>query len=452
MKAIALLLLLGLSTAACSFRTPQPDTSAGTVPTFSLHAPTGTPIPATLEPIYTATPTPNLKWPVATLTIVSSLEMSGASKSISQALVNAETLRLQQANYVACNGKYKLAYQALDNASKKAGGWDPNLETVNLGLATENASVIAYIGAMTTDAAKLIIPALDEAGPMLVVSPGSSYPGLTKPVFGTPSEPDIYYPAGIRNFVRVVTTDEIQGSVAAEFMAKELGVRSVFILDDEEPYGYAVAHTFETAAQQLGIRVIAHEAIGPKTTDYQPLMWRIAASDNGHAPDAIYASMLAGQAASQLLKDKVAVLGDNTKVKFMGPNGILTPSFIDAATAPAAEGVYATETAVPFPDGLGDSGKQFVKDYQASYGSLTEPTAIYAYESMNVLLKAIDNVCAAGGDPTIRAQVREAIFAIHDFAGALGTWSFDQNGDTSLKDVTVYEIKSGSYQVVKTYK
>src|SRR5512146_3003087 len=139
MRIKAMLLLLGMCAAACSALGQRPQAPTRAVPTFSLNLPTGTPLPPTLVPIMSPTPTSQVGWPVATITIVSSLPMSGPSQSTSQAFVNAETLRLQQANYLACNGKYKLALQALDDSSKKANGWDPNLETVNVGTATENA-------------------------------------------------------------------------------------------------------------------------------------------------------------------------------------------------------------------------------------------------------------------------------------------------------------------------
>ena len=65
---------------------------------------------------------------------------------------------------------------------------------------------------------------------------------------------------------------------------------------------------------------------------------------------------------------------------------------------------------------------------------------------------AIEDVCAKGGDPSDRKQIRDAVFAIKDFNGVLGTWSFDQNGDTTLTDMTVYQVKSGAYSAVGTFK
>jgi branched-chain amino acid transport system substrate-binding protein len=209
---------------------------------------------------------------------------------------------------------------------------------------------------------------------------------------------------------------------------------------------------FEAHAKIQGIKVLGHEAIDPGTKDYGPLLRRIGTSNDGFPPDAIYASTLTSDSAIRFLKDKVAILGWNTKVKFMGPAGIQTQALIDGAGTYAAEGVYSAVTGLPYPDSLGAVGKQFITDYEGMYGDLTEPTAIYGYEAMNVLLKAIENVCASGGDPTDRKQVRDALFAIHDFTGALGTWSFDPNGDTTLREATVYEVKDGAWQLVKTYK
>jgi branched-chain amino acid transport system substrate-binding protein len=161
--------------------------------------------------------------------------------------------------------------------------------------------------------------------------------------------------------------------------------------------------------------------------------------------------MVVDSNASQLLKDKVAIMGDNETVKFVGPDGIQTQAFIDGAGADVSEGVYASVAGVPFAE-LPAAGQQFVKDYEAKFGPLTEPYSVYGYETMSVALKAIEDVCAAGGDPTNREAVRAAVFAIKNFEGALGTWSFDANGDTSLSDMTFYQVTGGAYSPVGTFK
>ena len=46
---------------------------------------------------------------------------------------------------------------------------------------------------------------------MLMVSPGNTNPGLTKK--WETGEPEKFYPTGTRNYARVVTTDDYQGTL-----------------------------------------------------------------------------------------------------------------------------------------------------------------------------------------------------------------------------------------------
>jgi len=389
----------------------------------------------------------------ATLKIVSSLPMTGASLTQTQTIVNSEQLRLAQANYSACGGKYKISYEAWDDASAALGKWDPAVETENANKAAADKSIIAYLGTFNSGAAKLSIPILNQAGPLVMVSPANTYAGLTKDQShgAEADEPGKYYPSGVRNYTRVVTADDVQGAVDANFMFSKLGVKTVYILDDQELYGKGVADVFEATAKKIGMTVLGHEGIDPKAADYKALMTKISTSNNGAAPDGIFVGMVVDNNASQLLKDKVAIMGDNTKVKYMGPDGIQTQAFIDGAGADVAEGVYASVAGLA-PENYTDAGKKFLTDYEAKYGKLTEPYAIYGYEAMNVTLAAIESVCASGGDPTDRAAVTKAVFATKDFNGVLGTWSFDANGDPSLTDMTVYQVKNGAYSAVGTFK
>ncbi len=388
-----------------------------------------------------------------TLKVVSSLPMTGASLTQSQSIVNAMQLRLAQSNGTVCNGKYKISYEPWDDASAALGKWDPAVETENANKAAADKSIIAYLGTFNSGAAALSIPILNQAGPLVMISPANTYPGLTKTTGAdvAAGEPDKFYPTGVRNYTRVVTADDVQGKVDANFMHSQLGVNSVYILDDQELYGKGVADVFESTAKEIGMTVVGHEGIDPKAADYKALMTKISTSNNGNPPDGIFVGMVVDNNASQLLKDKVAIMGDNTKVKYMGPDGVQTQAFIDGAGADVAEGVYASVGGLPLSK-LGPSGQKFLTDYEAKYGKLTEPYAVYGYEAMNVLMQALENVCASGGNPTDRATVNKAVFAIKDFNGVLGTWSFDQNGDTSITDMTIYQVQNGAYAPVGTFK
>jgi branched-chain amino acid transport system substrate-binding protein len=388
---------------------------------------------------------PSLKKAEGTLKIVSSLPMTGSSLTQTQTIVNAMQLRVDQANGFVCGGKYAIVYEPWDDASAALGKWDPAIETENANKAAADASIVAYLGTFNSGAAKLSIPILNQAGPLVMISPANTYPGLTHAAEGLTAagEPEKYYPSGVRNYARVAATDDLQGPVAVNFMLTQ-GIKTLYILDDQEVYGKGIADSVNLAAKKSGITVIAQEGFDPKAADYKSLMTKISTSNNGKAPDAIYLGAIIDNNAAQILKDKVAIMGDNVKVKFIGPDGIFTEALVSGAGADVAEGAFATVPGLALKD-LGEAGKKFYTDYAAAYTQTKEPYAIMGYDAMSVAIKAIENVCAAGGKPTERAAVTEAVFKIKEFEGALGTWSFNENGDITLPYFVVGQVQKGAF-------
>jgi branched-chain amino acid transport system substrate-binding protein len=386
-----------------------------------------------------------------TLKIVSSLPMTGASLTQTQTIVNAMQLRVEQAGGKACGGKYTITYEAWDDASAALGKWDPAVETENANKAAADPSIIAYLGTFNSGAAKLSIPILNQAGPLVMISPANTAPGLTHAATGLTAadEPAKYYPSGVRNYARVAATDDLQGPVAVKFLVSQ-GVKTLYILDDQEVYGKGVGDSVHQSAIAAGITVIAQEGYDPKAADYKALMTKISTSNNGGAPDAVYLGAIVDNNAAQILKDKVAIMGDNVKVKFMGPDGIYTAALIEGAGADVAEGVFASTPGLALKD-LGPNGKKFFSDYAAKFGETNEPYAIMGYDSMNAAIKAIEDVCAAGGVPTDRAAVNKAVFAIKNFDGALGNWSFDANGDITLPYFLIGQVQKGAYVSFGTF-
>ena len=385
-----------------------------------------------------------------TLKIVSSLPLTGSASPQAKSIANAMQLRVEQAGNKACGGKYEIVYESWDDASAASGKWEPDVEIKNANNAVSDVSIVAYLGTFNSGAAELSIPILNQAE-MIMISPANTYPGLTHKVEGMTKtdEPYAYYPTGTRNYVRLAATDDLQGPVIVNFMVSQ-GIKSIYILDDKEVYGKGVADAVNLAAQKAGITVIEQEGYDPKANNYLALMEKISTSNNGGAPDAIFLGAIVGNNAGQLLKNKVAVLGDNQKVKFVGPDGIYTEGLIESAGESSAEGTFATTPGLALND-LNNEGKNFYKEYAKKFGETNEPYAIMGYEAMSVALKAIENVCVAGGDPTDRKIVRDAVFAIKEFEGALGTWSFDENGDITIPYFLVGQVQGGKFVQFGTY-
>ena len=365
--------------------------------------------------------------------------MTGSSLGQTQSIVNGVKQVLDETKSTACGGKLKIEYQALDDATAAAGKWDPAQETTNANKAVADNNVVAYIGTFNSGAAKLSIPILNQAN-LVMVSPANTYPGLTKPGKGTANEPNVYYPNGKRNFSRVVPADDLQGNAAAKW-AKSLGVKKVYILDDQELYGKGLADIFDATAKKLGLQVLGHEGIDPKASDYKALMTKIKALN----PDLIYFGGITQNNAGQLIKDMRNVGMTPDKVKFMGPDGIFEQAFIDAA-GKDGEGAYATFGGVPGKE-LKGAGKTWYDNYKKTYNVEPEAYAAYGYESAKAVVDGVNKVCKND-----RAAIRDAVMNTKDFKGLLGTWSFDPNGDTTLTTLSGNQVKSGKWSFASVLK
>ena len=375
-----------------------------------------------------------------TAKIVSDLPRQGANRAQTTTMVNAIELALDERNGKA--GDITIEYESLDDSTAQAGQWDAAKCAENAQSAAQDEEIIGWIGPFNSGCAAVEIPILNEAG-LAMISPANTYTGLTKP---TPdeSEPDKYYPTGQRNYSRVIVTDVQQGQAGASFFADE-GVETVYILDDRETYGKGVADEFQTAAEDLGIEVIGREGIDGSAPNYRSLMNKIAAAD----PDAIYFGGIIENNAAQLIKDKVGAGMSNEEVLFIGPDGIYVDELITQG-GDDVEGIYTSFGGLP-PEELGSAGQEFIGKYEQNYDDDVQPYTAYAYEAANVLLDAIERASEeAGGEVPDRQAVIEQVFATEDYEGVLGTWSFDEDGDTSLTELSIVEVEGGEFQTNRT--
>lgn len=366
--------------------------------------------------------------------IVSSLPRTGSANAQSTTVVNG--IQLAIAEFGGKVGEFEIKYEDWDDATPQRGSWDPQAEATNANNAAKDPDIMAYIGTYNSGAAKISMPILNKAN-LVMISPANTATGLTKPGMGEPNEPMVYRPSGKVNYFRVVPADDIQGSVGAEW-AKEMGATKVFVLHDKEVYGKGLAEIFKSHSEKIGLTVAGFEGIDPKASNYKSLVVKIKEQN----PEFVYFGGTTQTNAGQIAKDLVA---GGFAGKMMVPDGCFENAFIEAAGAENLnERCFVTFGGVP-ADKLTGKGAEFYANYKAKYnGSEPEGYAVYGYEATKVALNAI-----AAAQKKDREAIRAAVAATKDYDGALGLWSFDENGDTSIRTMSGNVVRDGKFEFVK---
>jgi branched-chain amino acid transport system substrate-binding protein len=375
------------------------------------------------------------------LTIYSSLPLQGASRPQSEDVIKGEKLALKQHGNKA--GSASIKYVSLDDATAQAGKWDPGQTSSNARKAAQDKSAIAYLGEFNSGASAISIPILNEAG-VPQVSPANTAVGLTSNEPGAnPGEPDKYYPSGQRTYTRIVPKDTIQGAALATLMKND-GCTKVEMTNDKEVYGAGLAKNIAGAAKSQGLTIISNDAIDKNAANYRSLASKAKAAG---ADCFVYSGITANNGV-QLFKDFAAAL---PTAKLYGPDGVAESGFYDTKEggipADVAKRVKVTVATLP-ADQYPAEGQKFFDEFTKKYAiKAPDPYAIYGYEAMNLLLDAIKR--SGSGE---KADIVKALFSTKDRPSVLGTYSIDQNGDTTLTDYGAYGIENDGLKFDQTIK
>jgi branched-chain amino acid transport system substrate-binding protein len=367
-----------------------------------------------------------------TVTVYSSLPLQGASRPQTTAMVQGIELALEQAGGKA--GDITVEYQSLDDSTAQAGSWTPEATQANARRAAQDENVAVYLGEFNSGASAVSIPILNEGG-VPQISPANTAVGLTSDEPGAePGEPDKYYPTGERTYTRIVPKDTIQGAAVATLMQED-GCTKVFMTNDKEVYGAGLARNIQNSADEIGLEIVANEEIDKNAPNYRSLADRA----NGQGADCFVYSGITANNAVQLFKDFEAALPD---AQLYGPDGICEAGFADPAEGGIPAGVagkFKCTVATLSPEEYPPEGQEFFDQFSQKYGEENpDPYAIYGYEAMRLALDAIQR--SGTGE---KADILAALFDTQDRQSVLGTYSIDENGDTTLTDYGVYTIDGG---------
>jgi branched-chain amino acid transport system substrate-binding protein len=379
-----------------------------------------------------------------TLDVYSDLPLLGPLTSATIPVENGMKLALSQANGKA--GPWTIHYISLNDATAAKASYDLGQCASNARTVATDSKAIAELGTFNSGCAEVEIPIVNPAG-IPMISPANTYIGLTtnKPPQGVLSgEPEKYYPSGKRNYLRIVPRDSIQG--AADLLAmKQAGCTRVAEANDKTPYGAGIAAVVELLKSHYGVNVVSNTGVDPTAPNYRSF----ASSIKGQGADCFFYGGLTSTGGVQITKDVHAAIPN---AKLFGPDGMCSTGWTDPSKGgvptsldPLMHCTQASQDLTAYP-----GGRAFAAAYHAKYGTAEnqiDPYAIYGYEDMKLIL---DTIASLGSKGNSRSAVLSALFATKNRNSVLGTYGFDQNGDTTLKAYGYYKVVGGQVVFDKT--
>jgi branched-chain amino acid transport system substrate-binding protein len=358
-----------------------------------------------------------------TITIGINLPLTGADAHDAELIKDGAMLALDEANAQGGAGGYKLNIMVLDDGTATAGQYDPAQAATNARKMVSDNSVVAAIGPQMSGSGKAMAPILSQ-GNLAIVTPSSTNPDITDPKFAGQ-----YRPAGKAIYFRTVTTDAFQGPNMANYFIDTLKVKSVYVLDDSGAYGVGIADAFQRQAEKRGLKVLGRDQLNPKEADYTTVLTKIKSLN----PDSLYYGGVA-QAGVKVVKQSYDIM---PKIIRAGGDGLYGAEILKGAGFPSAEGLYATIAA---PNLLENpEAKPWVERFVKKYGQQPENYSITAYDAALVILDSIKRVAESGKEVN-RGNVRDAI-QTSKAKTLQGVVSFDDNGDITNREVSVFQIK-----------
>jgi len=272
---------------------------------------------------------------------------------------------------------------------------------------------VKYIVGEVCSKASIPISEIAQEKQVVQISPTSTNANVTLKADGSTKE----------YVFRACFIDPFQGTVGAKFAYDNLGAKTAFILLDQgNDYVRGLAEAFEAAYVEAGGEVVGKETYTSQDTDFSAILAKVAEAKPAvvYLPDYYnIVNLVTAQA-----KEK------GITAAFVGGDG-WDSADLDMA---AAEGGYYTNHYSP--DDARPIVTEWIKRYQAEYGSVPDALATLAYDAMNLMLAAIQK---AGVDDSVK--VKDAMAGL-EWEGVSGKITFDQFHNP-IKAAVLLQVKDG---------
>ena len=233
---------------------------------------------------------------------------------------------------------------------------------------------------------------------------------------------------------RVCFIDPFQGTVAANFAAKDLKVKkAAMLVDNSSDYSKGLAEFFEAALKKEGGEIVSNEAYLQKDTDFKATLTKIKSK----GAEVLYVPGYYEE-VGKIVKQAREM---GITVPIIGADGWDSPKLVEIASVSALNNTYFTNHYSV--EDTSPKAQAFVDSYTKEYGQKPEALAVLGYDAVYVLADAIKRA-----NSTDSAKIIEALADTKDFPAISGVTTINKTHDAD-KNAVVIEMKDGK-QVFKT--
>ncbi|GAC1467921.1 MAG: branched-chain amino acid ABC transporter substrate-binding protein [Chloroflexota bacterium] len=325
----------------------------------------------------------------------------------------------------------------LDYAKSDGSGYSTDAARSNALACLADRTVYGMVGTLNSGAALVAEPILNK-GHMVMISPANTGTVLTNPASRKDQEPATYnHQIPYVTYYRVVTTDALQGPADAIYMHNVLHVNKYFLMDDKQTYGAGLAASFDLYAKKLGMTKVGIGHIDPSdsssiATSTDAVTDQIVAKN----PDGVF---YGGDSETAITLPK-RLRGKGFTKPLVGGDALQNAAYIKNAGSRGSLNDYCSSIG-PAPQ---QSGSGFRAAYAKAFHTPLDSYDATSYDAAKIELKAILQAKAAGklakgGLPQRRLAVVRFVSSTSYF-GATGHTTFDRNGDTTNRIITIYKV------------
>ncbi|MEO0079562.1 MAG: ABC transporter substrate-binding protein [candidate division WOR-3 bacterium] len=337
--------------------------------------------------------------------------LTGDVKTFGESTRNGAMLAIEEVNAAGgINGKQIKVFISDDKN-------DPTEASNAGGKLIDMDGVVAIIGSVSS---KCSLPLADkcQVANIPMITPTSTNPKVTMTDDGKH-----------KSFIfRACFIDPFQGTVAAKFASESLRAKTAAVMFDVgNDYSKGLAEFFKAAFEKLGGTVVAFESYQKDDTDFSALLTKIkhAAPDVLFIPDYYNKVGLIARQADQL----------ELKAKLLGGDGWDSPEMLAIAGRTIYGGYFTNHYS---PDDPRPEVQNWVRKYQAKFGSKPDALATLGYDAALLLIEALRHAPNARPD-----EIRQALSQIKDFPCVSGRITFDEFGNPIKSAVVLMYTAEG---------